>query len=350
LLDLCPTPMKRAASTGGGEYHGPCPVCGGNDRFVIQPEADNGGRWFCRQCKRNGDTLAFCTEMLGDTFQQAMARLGTQSDCQPGQQLQQKKEKPPVSMSQQKADVPAADDAWQFTAAQFIYQSQNTLWSPAGTSARDYLYGRGLSKNVMSRAWLGYSHDYRKMIWGESEVKLPRGLIIPWLANGSPRKVKVRRRNYDIEQQRARLMERGTPPENIKIAKYVQAAGGFSHDLYMIEKILARRPVVMVETELDALMLQSLFTRFTAVAVGSASDGLTQHNAALLATAKHVYCGLDGDPAGYNAYLKWRYALGAKHITRLVYEQCSDPGEIYQQFGTPGLTNWLAQVKGLADV
>ena len=27
--------------------HGPCPVCGGRDRFRVQPGA---GRWLCRQC------------------------------------------------------------------------------------------------------------------------------------------------------------------------------------------------------------------------------------------------------------------------------------------------------------
>ena len=40
--------LKRVASTGGGEFAGPCPFCGGHDRFRVQP-ANN--IWLCRYCK-----------------------------------------------------------------------------------------------------------------------------------------------------------------------------------------------------------------------------------------------------------------------------------------------------------
>ena len=41
------TRLKKVASTGGGEYAGPCPFCGGRDRFRVQPLR---GRWWCRGC------------------------------------------------------------------------------------------------------------------------------------------------------------------------------------------------------------------------------------------------------------------------------------------------------------
>ena len=41
--------LKKVASTGGGEYAGPCPFCGGRDRFRVNPYA-NPGRWLCRNC------------------------------------------------------------------------------------------------------------------------------------------------------------------------------------------------------------------------------------------------------------------------------------------------------------
>jgi hypothetical protein len=36
----------------GGEWIGPCPVCGGKDRFAINPSK---GLWNCRGCGRGGE-------------------------------------------------------------------------------------------------------------------------------------------------------------------------------------------------------------------------------------------------------------------------------------------------------
>src|ERR687886_594278 len=41
------TRLKKVAMTGGGEHAGPCPFCGGRDRFRVQPAR---GRWWCRGC------------------------------------------------------------------------------------------------------------------------------------------------------------------------------------------------------------------------------------------------------------------------------------------------------------
>ena len=45
LLTLigCDTALKKVASTKGGEYAGPCPFCGGRDRFRVWPNADQPG-------------------------------------------------------------------------------------------------------------------------------------------------------------------------------------------------------------------------------------------------------------------------------------------------------------------
>ena len=51
------TTLVRIASTRGGEYAGPCPFCGGTDRFHVQPVT---GKWFCRTCTpRGGDTIDY---------------------------------------------------------------------------------------------------------------------------------------------------------------------------------------------------------------------------------------------------------------------------------------------------
>lgn len=41
------TQLKKVAMSGGGEWAGPCPFCGGDDRFHVQPGQN---RWLCRMC------------------------------------------------------------------------------------------------------------------------------------------------------------------------------------------------------------------------------------------------------------------------------------------------------------
>ena len=41
------TSLRRVASSGGGEWAGPCPFCGGQDRFRVQPHR---AIWLCRHC------------------------------------------------------------------------------------------------------------------------------------------------------------------------------------------------------------------------------------------------------------------------------------------------------------
>ena len=60
--------LKRVASTHGGEYHGPCPGCGGEDRFIIWPAT---GRYWCRQCDRKGDAIQFLRDFHGYSFPDA---------------------------------------------------------------------------------------------------------------------------------------------------------------------------------------------------------------------------------------------------------------------------------------
>ena len=36
------TKIKKASARSGGEYHSPCPKCGGTDRFCVFPEQPGG--------------------------------------------------------------------------------------------------------------------------------------------------------------------------------------------------------------------------------------------------------------------------------------------------------------------
>src|SRR5919202_2476669 len=70
------TRLKKVAMTAGGEYAGPCPFCGGHDRFRVQPAR---GRWWCRGCsdgRRWQDAIGYVRQREGVGFAEACLRLG----------------------------------------------------------------------------------------------------------------------------------------------------------------------------------------------------------------------------------------------------------------------------------
>ncbi len=67
------TTLKKVGRTHGGEYAGPCPLCGGRDRFRVWPER---GRFWCRGCGASGDVVDFIMKLRGLSFKDACVHLG----------------------------------------------------------------------------------------------------------------------------------------------------------------------------------------------------------------------------------------------------------------------------------
>lgn len=56
--------LKKA----GRDFHGPCPACGGTDRFIITPaQTEPGKRWMCRGAE-GGDVIAMTMHVMGCDF------------------------------------------------------------------------------------------------------------------------------------------------------------------------------------------------------------------------------------------------------------------------------------------
>ena len=70
--------LKPHANGGKGrELCGPCPKCGGKDRFVVFEEQNNGlGTWYCRQCEHEGDGIELLRWVTGCTFKEAAYEVG----------------------------------------------------------------------------------------------------------------------------------------------------------------------------------------------------------------------------------------------------------------------------------
>ncbi|MBF0240426.1 MAG: hypothetical protein HQM12_22205, partial [SAR324 cluster bacterium] len=69
--------LKNVSSV---EYSGPCPFCGGTDRFRVKTDKE---RFFCRHCReRGGDIIDYLREFKGVGFQEAKALVqGTLSEA-----------------------------------------------------------------------------------------------------------------------------------------------------------------------------------------------------------------------------------------------------------------------------
>lgn len=277
LLTHIALETKRVASTNGGEHAGPCPRCGGTDRFRLWPDEDETGRFWCRGCEWSGDGIDLLRSDAGGalTFAEACRALGVgykidaRGDGQaswPGDGGAQRFPRPPKPPAAPRLLRPPGVQ-WQERARAFVEECRRALWqdTAAARSARSYLTGRGLTEETIRAAGLGVNTRARRPLrtnWGlePREEKrdggclwLPRGIVIPWWESGEEGarlwKVVVRRPRGDVAN--------GGGP------KYVQAAavrppsedgpGWASNALYGASALRPGRPAVLVEGAFDAL-------------------------------------------------------------------------------------------------
>ncbi len=79
LPDLLGVPLKSSRQRGETVFHGPCPICGGRDRFTVwttNPRSGQGGRVYCRQCGYTADGIATLMELRDYSFADACDALG----------------------------------------------------------------------------------------------------------------------------------------------------------------------------------------------------------------------------------------------------------------------------------
>lgn len=297
--------LKKVAATGGGEWHGSCPVCGGTDRFHVQPM---NRRWACRQCSPHWqDAIEFVRFVEGCDFVTAMERLGLEdqltSRSDAPRQLPIVRQARNVIPFNPNAAQSLRDDfvalnsfEWQCGAHEFVWQSADALWEPQGGKALEYLLNRGLTRSVISDAYLGYNAADIHGQWGATEVWLPRGITIPWHYGRHYWRVNIRRPIGD--------------------PKYIGPAGA-ANGLYQAHRIKPGCTVVMVEGEFDALVIRSQASEltnigFVPVATGTASWARVLRWVATVSMANRVLLAFDTDDAGEGAAQWWLNQLGSK--------------------------------------
>jgi hypothetical protein len=112
----------------GGELVGPCPVCGGHDRFGVSLRKSV---WNCRQCEIGGDVIALAMHVHGVDFRGAVELLSAgRATASPP-----KHEAPP-----ERAEAPP-DDARTMAKVERIWTEAVPI---VGTPGEDWLIRRGI--------------------------------------------------------------------------------------------------------------------------------------------------------------------------------------------------------------
>ena len=208
------------------EYAGPCPKCGGEDRFHVHET----GWWFCRQChEKRGDAIDFVQWLgLARTFPEAVAWLtGDGLAAAPAVKRKPTRERKPAWKAK----------AWQAEAWRELSRA-HAVMDDDGLGL-DYLADRGITPQT-ARGWLlGALPD----VWHPGRRERLPALVMPWLA-----------RDLRITALQYRFIASGLGKRD----RFAQKAGG--------ERIIfgatqrSARPgktlgLILVEGELNALSI-----------------------------------------------------------------------------------------------
>ena len=308
--------LKKVSRTNGGEWQGPCPSCGGDDRFHVWPEQNEGkGAYWCRGCGKTGDNIQYLRDFCGMSFRDACAEL--RIDIPAGRDYW--KTPPPQRTKPVFQPVSHASpaDLWQEKAEKFVSWAQAGLLGNAEALA--WLAGRGINRETAINYRLGWNAGedgkdlYRaRKAWGlPDQIKddgrpkvlwIPRGLVIPYIVDGIILRIRIRR-------------PEGEP-------RYYVLPGSAMSTM-LLER--TRRAFVVVESELDAIAVAAGNTLAGAVALGSVSAKPDMETFTVLQGALQILNALDYDAAGAKAMDWWGEQFA--RCDRWPVPAGKDPGE-----------------------
>lgn len=280
---------KRVTSTNGGEYHSPCPCCGGKDRFIIW-SAKN--RYYCRQCKAKGDSIQFCRDFLGMTFQDACNKTGVYS--------QHHYFKPRAFHRRFEPTNPTVpSQAWQEKSLAFVRICHTQLLNSL-KMMNELKKERGLTEESIRKFFIGWNEapfceraeDFglKSLNASSNKIYLDRGFVLPSFRDNILTKAKIRRADWHPNGQKSKYYE---------IKGSVASPSLFDY--------FPDRPCLIVEAEFDAmLMSQSVGNICCTVALGGASKKPDLITHQLLFKSPLILFALDFDEAGKKAFRFWK--------------------------------------------
>ena len=162
------TQLRKCATN---EYEGPCPKCGGTNRFHVHARE----QWFfcgADQCHpKRGDAIEFLRWLKGLSFPEAVEQL-TGSPAAPVPAA-------PRRPARQTPTAPSADFATR-NKGKLRAAAELLQHGAAGQPGRDYLIGRSLAPSTWQAFGLGYAPNVRV----PDSDELAPAIAIPWLDAG----------------------------------------------------------------------------------------------------------------------------------------------------------------------
>jgi DNA primase len=286
MMELAGTDT-RLHKVSTNEYAGPCPRCGGTDRFHVHLSKRPGGGWMCRQCwdprtngKGWGDAIEYLRQIRGMSFRDARDSLqgsvGYDDRAEQSRQAHHSASEPPVQ--------------WQERASRLVQESIARLWGQEGEQSRAYLHSRGLTDDTIRKARLGYAvHTHPK-----TRQSVPC-ILFPWYGDSGTTLWRVQLRD----------IRAGIPRDE----RYFMVPGSSNAGLYLADSLNLkprRDTVVMVEGEIDALTIaQEAGDRVGVVATGSTTGARTTKWLMRLARVPNLLIAFDRESKGDEAASYW---------------------------------------------
>ena len=315
IVDLVPG-LKKA-----GQYHiGPCPFCGGDDRFNVKTTHDGIDLWLCRQCGdgKYHDAIDFVMRRDGMTFAEVVGN----SAAMPRPALAR-----PTPAAVPDLSMPPGDD-WQMPA--LIAAAECARYLTSGNSAAEKVLAyltdtRRLMPTTIHDYMIGYNPTWRTIGDGG---RLAPGITIPCMVNGELWYVQVR--------TTAAARQSG------KVDKYHALTGSKLGALFNADELIGARAVFVVEGEFDAMVLrQNTPPDVAIVTMGSAGSLPSNTWLRYFAAVRDIVLLLDDDEAGRQALARWQ-----KKIPRARAARLPDGSKDVTDFKRAGgnLVSWSAAV------
>lgn len=158
------TELRRESAT---EMSGPCPKCGGDDRFHVTAD------WFaCRQChEKRGDPIEFVSWLHGKGFREAVAMLAGGGALVAGSRAERSER----ATASPKRKIERFDRR---RAERLVAEAHERLFlATAGEPGQQYLRSRGIE----SHTWLTFGLGY--VASSPTSEKAP-AIVLPWYQRG----------------------------------------------------------------------------------------------------------------------------------------------------------------------